>query len=329
MFRTHRTVPRTAPAEASVVLLSLTTCPTTMAPILRAQQRMAVGPCADGGAGLTLLTQQQSPPPSPLVASISKHREEFWDATITIPLRKALIRLQKQPSLPRHMYRSPAIRPNSPTLMSPTPESGALTVAPISPVSPPAHQIPIAQGLGCTPPLMTKALKRGYDDEEETISKGPTQMEKRRCTRGVREERTWGARNAANRREGERVHYGAAERTDGQVEKKIANRVLGQGDYAASYHKTAAFMECDALTMEDNRLSTYESVVFAVTWPPDATAQDKEASTPRRNRKVGRQKDAKTPAPKNIRSTATHSLAILGSQARQRLPVWSDSFRTH
>jgi len=67
--------------------------------------------------------QPQTLPCSPIAASLSKYRKDFWEATITIPSHKALVELLRQdlsrqsPRCLRDPY------PESPRLMSLTPES--------------------------------------------------------------------------------------------------------------------------------------------------------------------------------------------------------------
>ena len=76
--------------------------------------------------------EPQTRPGSPIAASVGEGREDLWDVTITIPLRRALQQLCENPSsqLPRCLLNSP---PLSPLSISPTPQSCALSISPRSP----------------------------------------------------------------------------------------------------------------------------------------------------------------------------------------------------
>ncbi len=173
-----------------------------IAPLLRSQhQRTVASLCADGDGDAALSTQPQSPPHSPLIGSISEHRAEFWDATITIPLRKALMQLHDNPSLPRCLRYPLASLSSSPPAMSPTPESCRLTISLRSPVSPPAHDTPTGQELDYSPAMVGKSLKRGFDESDDVISNVDTAWKKRRCIHAVGNVETWGSMSAANQEE--------------------------------------------------------------------------------------------------------------------------------
>jgi hypothetical protein len=149
------------------------------------------------------LEQVHTLPHSPIAASLNEYREDFWEATITIPLHRALVELLNQdPSRqsPRCL-RDPY--PEIPRLMSLTPESCALTVSsgsPRSPSLPPqqktpvidtfstisAHRIPLPevqlsdkskskqpQGASMT------SRKRGREAFESTQSASPTRKKSR------------------------------------------------------------------------------------------------------------------------------------------------------
>lgn len=140
--------------------------------------------------------QVQTLPRSPIAASVNEYREDFWEATITIPLHRALVELlyqdpsRQSPRCLRDPY------PKSPRLMSLTPESCALTVSsgsPRSPSLPPqqktpvidtfstisAHRIPtpevqLSDKSKHSPGALMTSRKRGPEAFKSTQSASPT-----------------------------------------------------------------------------------------------------------------------------------------------------------
>ena len=174
-----------------------------MACILRSPSRQSsFGNSSDVDASPSTL------PCSPIAASLGEYRNDFWEATITIPLHEALRELSQDVSRQRpRCLRDPYSK--SPLLMSPTPESCTLTMSsrsPQSPPLPPAHETPIIEKFGsiCAHPLLlpdfqlpnesdvpqvapTRSRKRGHEALESTPSTWPTrEITRLKCLRAVR-----------------------------------------------------------------------------------------------------------------------------------------------
>jgi hypothetical protein len=166
-----------------------------MARILRSPFQQPNLECSND-ADVPSSEQVQTLPCSPIAASLSEYREDFWEATITIPLHRALVELlyqdpsRQSPRCLRDPY------PESPRLMSLTPESCAFTVStgsPRSPSLPPQQKTPVINTFSTIsahripPPeiqlsdeskhpqgaLMT-SRKRGPEAFESTQSASPT-----------------------------------------------------------------------------------------------------------------------------------------------------------
>lgn len=248
-----------------------------MAPILRSQHRFsAADPCTDEDRTTHLSTQPQSPPGSPLAASISEHRNEFWHDTITIPLQKALMQLHNNRSLLRpRCLRSPSLPslPGSTPAMSPTPESCALTISPRTPVSPPAHITLTSQEWADCPALGGKSLKRGSDESDNAISNVDHVWTKRRCVHAVGHMGSRGAKKAANE----------VSRKDEALFSRI------EGDYAAWHRTEAEDNEHDAQSGNSNGICVRESEVSAAPPHPEPSDdwEDESAALKRGRKHVG------------------------------------------